>query len=155
LPRLAGGGLLPRLLTLAAVSQRPTVGRFDITGAQAAPLWIFYARKRLPQLPVRDNYAHGGVLARLHHLPATTIVLQMIGIAAGVLLLIGLWTPVAGALAAVVKVWIALSRYFSHSGDPWIAALRRSSARSWRWSDQAHGHRRPAVWQVPHRCAIN
>ena len=45
----------------------------------------------------------------------------MIGVAAGVLLLIGLWTLVAGALAAVVKVWIALSRYFSHSGDPWIA----------------------------------
>jgi putative oxidoreductase len=48
----------------------------------------------------------------------------MIGSAAGVLLLIGLWTPVAGALAAVVKVWIALSRYFSHSGDPWIAVTQ-------------------------------
>jgi uncharacterized membrane protein YphA (DoxX/SURF4 family) len=45
----------------------------------------------------------------------------MIGIGAGILLLIGLWTPVAGALAAIVKVWIALSRYLSHSGDPWIA----------------------------------
>jgi uncharacterized membrane protein YphA (DoxX/SURF4 family) len=30
-----------------------------------------------------------------------------------------LWTPVAGALAAVAKVSIALSRFFSHSGDPW------------------------------------
>ena len=53
--------------------------------------------------------------------PLTTIVLQIIGIAAGILLLIGLWTPVAGGLAAIVKVWIALSRYLSHSGDPWIA----------------------------------
>jgi putative oxidoreductase len=53
--------------------------------------------------------------------PVTTVVLETIGIAAGVILLIGLWTPVAGALAAIVKVWIALSRYFSHSGDPWMA----------------------------------
>ena len=29
----------------------------------------------------------------------------------------------AGTLAAVVKVWIAFSRYFSHSGDPWIAII--------------------------------
>ena len=45
----------------------------------------------------------------------------MIGIIAGILLLIGLWTPVVGALAGIVKVWIALSRYLSHSGDSWIA----------------------------------
>jgi uncharacterized membrane protein YphA (DoxX/SURF4 family) len=35
--------------------------------------------------------------------------------------LIGLWSPVAGALAAFVKLWLALSQYFSHSGDPWLA----------------------------------
>jgi uncharacterized membrane protein YphA (DoxX/SURF4 family) len=50
----------------------------------------------------------------------TTVVLQIIGIAAGILILAGLWTPVAGALAAIAKLWIALSRYFAHSGDPWI-----------------------------------
>jgi putative oxidoreductase len=49
--------------------------------------------------------------------------LEIIGIGAGILLLAGLWTPVAGVLAAIVKVWIALSRYFSHSGDPWIAVV--------------------------------
>jgi len=48
------------------------------------------------------------------------VVPQIIGIGAGILLLIGLWTPVAGVLAAIVNVWIAFSRYFSHSGDPWI-----------------------------------
>ena len=26
----------------------------------------------------------------------------------------------AGTLAAIAKVWIACSRFFSHSGDPWI-----------------------------------
>jgi putative oxidoreductase len=54
----------------------------------------------------------------------TTVVLQIVGIGAGILLLIGLWTPVAGALAAIVEVWIALSRYLSHSGDPWIAIVQ-------------------------------
>ena len=56
--------------------------------------------------------------------PLATVVLQIIGIGAGILLLAGLWTPVAGALAAIVNVWIALSRYFSHSGDPWIAVVQ-------------------------------
>ena len=52
--------------------------------------------------------------------PLTTGVLQSIGVGAGILLLVGLWTPVAGGLAAIVKVLIAFSRYFSHSADPWI-----------------------------------
>jgi putative oxidoreductase len=56
--------------------------------------------------------------------PLATAVLQTIGIGAGILLLVGLWTPVAGALAAIVKVWIALSRLSSHSGDPWIAVIQ-------------------------------
>jgi len=56
--------------------------------------------------------------------PLTTVVLQIIGIGAGILLLVGLWTPVAGTLVAIVKVWIALSRYFSHSSDPWIAIVQ-------------------------------
>ena len=32
-------------------------------------------------------------------------------------------TPAAGILAAIVNVWIALSRYFSHPDDPWIAIV--------------------------------
>ena len=67
---------------------------------------------------------HFGI-ANLHEPPLlATVVLQIIGIGAGILLLVGLWTPVAGTLAAIVKVWIALLRYFSHSGDPWIAILQ-------------------------------
>ncbi len=56
--------------------------------------------------------------------PLATVVLQITGVGAGILLLIGLWTPVVGALAAIVKVLIAFSRYFSHSGDPWILILQ-------------------------------
>jgi len=38
-----------------------------------------------------------------------TLVPQSIGAIAGVLLLAGLWTPVAGVLTAIVEAWIALS----------------------------------------------
>jgi uncharacterized membrane protein YphA (DoxX/SURF4 family) len=55
--------------------------------------------------------------------PATLVVLQIIGAVAGTLLLIGLWTPVAGTLAAIVKAWVAYSRYSTHSGDPWISII--------------------------------
>jgi len=51
--------------------------------------------------------------------PPATVILQIVVIGAGMLLLVGLWTPVAGTLAAVAKVSIAFSRFFSHSGDPW------------------------------------
>jgi putative oxidoreductase len=44
---------------------------------------------------------------------------QIIAAGAGVLLLVGLWTPVAGALVAIAEVWIA----FSRAGDPWIPII--------------------------------
>ena len=56
--------------------------------------------------------------------PLPTAILQIIGIGAGILLLVGLWTPVAGSLAAIVKVSIAFSQHFSHSGDPWIPLVQ-------------------------------
>ena len=56
--------------------------------------------------------------------PVTIVVLEIIGAVTGILLLIGLWTPVAGTLAAIVNVWIAFSWYFSHSGDPWIPIVQ-------------------------------
>lgn len=56
--------------------------------------------------------------------PLKTVVLQATGAGAGLLLLAGLWTPVAGSLASIVNVWIAFSRFLSHSGDPWIAVIQ-------------------------------
>ena len=38
---------------------------------------------------------------------------------AGVLLLAGLWTPIAGTLAAVIEIW----DLFSQPADPWISVL--------------------------------
>jgi len=64
-----------------------------------------------------------GITGSLTAPPVTIIVLQIIGAVAGILLLIGLWTPVAGTLAAIIKAWIAYSRYSTHSGDPWISII--------------------------------
>lgn len=41
---------------------------------------------------------------------------QMIAACAGVLLLLGLWTPVVGSLIGAVELWIA----FASGSDPWI-----------------------------------
>jgi hypothetical protein len=41
---------------------------------------------------------------------------QILGATAGVLLLVGLWTPVAGAVVAIAETWIALAG----SGMPWM-----------------------------------
>jgi uncharacterized membrane protein YphA (DoxX/SURF4 family) len=65
-----------------------------------------------------------GIVGALEAPSLTIVVLQIIGVATGILLLIGLWTPVAGTLATFVKVWIALSRILSHSGNPWIPILQ-------------------------------
>src|SRR5262252_4235581 len=46
-------------------------------------------------------------------------ILAVLGIAGGTLLLIGLWTPIAGALVAVLAVWCAISQ----PGDPWADIL--------------------------------
>ena len=42
------------------------------------------------------------------------VILSVLAAAAGMLLIAGLWTPMAGALAAVVELWSA----FSPPGDP-------------------------------------
>ncbi len=67
---------------------------------------------------------HFGIANLREAPPLATVVLQSFGVGAGILLLVGLWTPVAGGLAAIVKVLIAFSRYFSHSADPWIPIIQ-------------------------------
>jgi putative oxidoreductase len=44
---------------------------------------------------------------------------QIIGACAGILLLVGLWTPVMGTAIAIVEAWIV----FSRPGDPWIPIM--------------------------------
>jgi putative oxidoreductase len=66
---------------------------------------------------------HFGIASLRETPPLASVVLQIVGLGAGILLLIGLWTPVAGALVAIAKVCVALLRYCSHSGDPWIPVM--------------------------------
>jgi uncharacterized membrane protein YphA (DoxX/SURF4 family) len=47
-------------------------------------------------------------------------VMEIVAIGVGVLLLAGLWTPVAGALQAAIEIWILFS-----SGDAAVAHLLR------------------------------
>lgn len=47
---------------------------------------------------------------------SSSMIPQLVGSFAGVLLLAGLWTPVAGTLIAVSELFIAVA----HAGDPWI-----------------------------------
>lgn len=44
---------------------------------------------------------------------------QMIAACAGILLLVGLWTPVVGSLIAALELWIALDS----GGDAWIPVI--------------------------------
>ena len=59
----------------------------------------------------------------MSHLNGTSdlasIVISLIGAAAGILLLIGLWTPFVGSLIAAVQMWIA----FSYAGDRWTSIM--------------------------------
>jgi putative oxidoreductase len=47
------------------------------------------------------------------------LALDSIEAAGAILLIIGLWTPVAGALIALDELWIALSLYSSHTDGHW------------------------------------
>jgi putative oxidoreductase len=51
-------------------------------------------------------------------LPAV-VLLQLVTAGAGALLLVGLWTPVAGVLMAVAELGLA----FSRPADPWMHVL--------------------------------
>ena len=49
----------------------------------------------------------------------TQLILRILIGANGILILVGLWTPVAGALCALVELWAAASGL----GDPWAHVL--------------------------------
>lgn len=49
----------------------------------------------------------------------SSIAPQMVAASAGVLLFLGLWTPVVGALIAVAELWAL----FSGAVDPWIPVI--------------------------------
>lgn len=75
------------------------------------------------RLLTASAFIYFGIVGMLAAPPLRIIVPEVIGVGAGLLLLVGLWTPAAGALGAIVKVWIASSRYFTHSGEPWFPII--------------------------------
>jgi hypothetical protein len=46
-------------------------------------------------------------------------IIQALAAGAGILLLAGLWTPIAGTLVTLIELW----SIFSQPGDPWIHIL--------------------------------
>jgi hypothetical protein len=56
------------------------------------------------------------------------VVLQIVGAAAGLLILGGLWTPVVGVLAGIVEAWIGLSQPATQSSALVLAILGISLA---------------------------
>jgi putative oxidoreductase len=60
-----------------------------------------------------------GVTA-LHKGPSLeSSILHVVTTGVGLLLLVGLWTPIAGTIAAIVAVW----HVFSQPGDPWSCIM--------------------------------
>ena len=53
---------------------------------------------------------------------SSSIIPHIIGASAGMLFLVGLWTPFVGILIAVIELWIIVA----HLGDPWISILLAS-----------------------------
>jgi putative oxidoreductase len=51
--------------------------------------------------------------------PISLAVIHVLAIATGILLLAGLWTPIAGVLLAIIETWSA----FTHLHDPWSFIL--------------------------------
>jgi putative oxidoreductase len=47
------------------------------------------------------------------------VILGVLAAGAGVLLVAGLWTPIAGTVVALIELW----NIFSKAGDPWIHLL--------------------------------
>ena len=64
---------------------------------------------------------HFGITGILEGTPPLIIALQVIGATTAIFLLLGLFTPLAGAVAAIAKTGMAVARLASYcSGDPWI-----------------------------------
>jgi putative oxidoreductase len=51
--------------------------------------------------------------------PTSLVVMHVLAIASGILLLAGLWTPIAGVLLAIIETWSACT----HPHDPWSYIL--------------------------------
>jgi putative oxidoreductase len=60
-----------------------------------------------------------GILGPTGTLLPSSMIPESIAACAGILLLVGLCTPIVGTLIAVLELWIAIARV----GDPWISVI--------------------------------
>ena len=58
-------------------------------------------------------------VTQLHAMQVGSATAQIIDAGAGLLLLVGLWTPLAGSVVAGRQLWAV----FSDGGDPWMALV--------------------------------
>lgn len=87
------------------------------------------------------------------HAPIELTVPAMLLIAAGILLIVGLWTPVAGTLSALIELW----KIVMLPGDKWVwlllgtvgAALAMLGPGSWSIDARVFGWKR--LEATPHR----
>lgn len=113
----------------------------------------------LLRLGVGIALAYNGVASLVAEVPAPLAIAQdAIAAAAGIFLIAGLWTPIVGALAALVQVWIALSHPPSQPPGAWIhiflAVLSASLAMLGPgvWSIDARLFGRKLVYRYRNRC---
>jgi len=69
-----------------------------------------------------------GIAAASAGAPTRLLVPQIVGAAAGLLILGGMWTPVAGVLASIMEVWIAFVQPGAQSLATILATLGISLA---------------------------
>ena len=60
-----------------------------------------------------------GVMSLRSGTAIAAAILHVLGAGAGILLLAGLWTPIAGVVVALLALWQA----FSHPGNPWSCIM--------------------------------
>ena len=93
-----------------------------------------------------------GIAGLLTNAPPALVILQLGAAVTAALLLVGLWTPVAGVLMAVTETCLA----FSYSSDPWThillaalgAALAMLGPGAWSVDARLFGRKRI---QIPQR----
>jgi uncharacterized membrane protein YphA (DoxX/SURF4 family) len=104
--------------------------------------------RAITAIPLAQRGISGELMATL----STAVILQLTAAGAAALLLVGLWTPVAGVLMALAELGLA----FSRPADPWmhilLAALGASLAMlgPGAWSVDARLFGRKRI-QIPRR----
>ena len=77
----------------------------------------------LLRLTTGGTLIYHGVTPLVRHAPFAPAAVRALLILLGVLLLAGLWTPIAGALVAVISIWEMVSHPASRPQFVWIAII--------------------------------